>query len=420
MATPRLPLLRLLTFAALVPSPTEADDRFKFNLVLDGRLVTTPETASFLDGGLGKTRYGHEPRAVQAKLAQAALLGRFELRPDLTVRFHANVDAEHNFERRVDVVEALARYSPALSDRVSLDVRGGLFFPSVSLENTDPAWLSPYTTTFSAINSWIGEEVRNLGLEAGPVIRVGGEAHARLFGTLMRDNDPSGTLLAWRGLALHDRVSGFGDRLPLPALRAFDASGLFPDQPLHVQPMREVDQRWTWATGLSVTHPKFRIKALYQPQTADPGAFDGEQYAWRTGYVAVGAARSVGPMEFLAQGLDGETRMGVAPGGRNAVIARFQAAYAMASWISSEDAKHRLSARYDVFRVRDEDDFKIEDPNEDSGTVWTFAYVFLPAAHHRICVEVLRVDSTHANRQDLGLPPRMTEVLGTLSWRVAF
>ena len=108
---------------ALIPGLASADDRFTFNLVLEGRLLTTPPATSFFEGGLGKTRYGHEPRAVQAKLAQAAFLGRFDVRPDLTLRVHANVDAEHNFERRVDVVEALVRYHPAIGDTASLDIR---------------------------------------------------------------------------------------------------------------------------------------------------------------------------------------------------------------------------------------------------------------------------------------------------------
>ena len=97
--------------------------------------------------------------------------------------------------------------------------------------------------------------------------------------------------------------SGFGDHLPLPPLKSFDLPNLFPDQPPHVQPMREVDRKWTWSSGLSLTHPKYRLRALYQPQTANPGAFDGEQYAWRTGYWVLGGARSFGPFELLAQGL---------------------------------------------------------------------------------------------------------------------
>ena len=409
----------LLGGAAVTPPIASADDRFKFNVVLEGRVATTPVARSFLDGGLGKTRYGSEPRAVQAKLAQAALLGRFEARPDLTLRVHANVDAEHNFKRRVDLVEALVRYAPALTDDLGLDIRAGLFFPTVSLENTDPAWLSPYTTSFSAINAWIGEEVRNLGVEAGPSVRIG-EAQARLFGTFTRGNDPNGTLLAWRGFALHDRVSGYGDRLPLPDLGSFKRQDLFPDQPREVQPMREVDQKWTWSSGLAITHENYRLKVLYQPKTANPGAFDGRQYAWRTGYWAAGAARSFGPVEVLVQGLDGETRMGVLPQGGNAVVARFQSLYALASWLDPADGRHRATVRYDAFRVRDRDDFLSEDANDESGRAWTFAYTFSPSSRHRFTAELLHVDSTRTNRRDLGLEPGAIEILGALSWRISF
>jgi hypothetical protein len=408
----------LATLVALAAVPVIADDRFSMSLVLEGRLVTTPPTISFFEGGLGKTRYGQEPRAVQAKLAQAAFLGRFEARPDLTLRVHANVDAEHDFKRRVDVVEAVVRYHPAIGDTASLDLRAGLFFPTVSLENSEAAWLSPYSTTFSAINAWIGEEVRTLGVEAGPSFRFD-DAQLRLFGSVARGNDPNGTLLAWRGFGLHDRVSGFADRVPLPPLQVFKRAGIFPDQPLHVQPMREVDQKWTWSAGGSLTHDRYRAKLLYQPKTADPGSFDGEQYAWRTGYWAAGVARSIGQFEFLAQGLDGETRMGVSPQGRNAVIAGFQSAYLLATWAAPE-MKHRLTARYDVFRVRDRDEFVREDANDESGHAWTMAYILSPSSRHRITAEVLRVDSTRTNRGDLGLDPRSIEILGSLSWRISF
>jgi hypothetical protein len=412
-------ILAALASATLAPISVQAADRFAFNLVLDGRVVTTPTSISSLDGALGKTRYGHDPRTVQARLAQAAFLGRFEARPDLTLRVHANVDAEHNFHRRVDIVEALVRYNPAIGDRTSIDVRAGLFFPSVSLENTDLGWLSPYTSTFSAINTWIGEEVRNVGVEAGPSLRIG-EAQLRLFGAVTRWNDPNGSLLAWRGFALHDRVSGVGDRLPLPPLKSFDQPGLFPEQPPYVQPVREVDQRWTWSSGLSLVHSKYRVKALYQPQTANPGAFDGQQYAWRTGYWAAGAARSFGPVELLVQGLGGETRMGVVADGLNAVVATFQSAYVLATWASASEARHRVTGRYDAFRVRDRDVFARRDPNDESGTAWTFAYAFRPAPRHRISAELVRIDSTRTNRRDLGLDPRAIEILGLLSWRLTF
>jgi hypothetical protein len=408
-----------LAVVALSASPASADDRLKMNLILEGRLVTTPPSTSFLDGGLGKTRYGRTPRTIQARLAQAVLLGRFEPRPDLVLNVHANFDAEHNFTRRLDLVESALRYTPALGDTLTLDVRAGLFFPSISLENTSPGWLSPYTTSFSAINSWIGEEVRSLGVEAGPSLRMG-EAQIRAFGAVARQNDPNGTLLAWRGFALHDRITTLGDRLPLPALRSFGRPDLFPEQPRYVEPLREVDRRWTWSTGLAVSHPKHRLRAVYQAPTADPGAFDGKQYAWRTRFWSLGVSRFLGPVELLFQGLDGETRMGITSRHRNVVIAGFRSAYGLASWMPAADSRHRATVRYDYFRVQDRDEFVIEDSNDETGRAWTFAYSFSPVARHRITLEALHVQSTRANRLDLGLAKRSTEILGSLSWRLTF
>jgi hypothetical protein len=46
-----------------------------------------------------------------------------------------------------------------------------MYFPQPSRENVDPLWSSPYTITLSALNTWIGEEVRLTGLEAALVHR---------------------------------------------------------------------------------------------------------------------------------------------------------------------------------------------------------------------------------------------------------
>ena len=62
-------------------------------------------------------------------------------------------------EGYVSLASAIAR---ALSSR---SVKAGAFFPAISLENDDLGWTSPYTLTPSAINSWIGEELRTIGSE---------------------------------------------------------------------------------------------------------------------------------------------------------------------------------------------------------------------------------------------------------------
>jgi hypothetical protein len=410
----RVPGLVALS-VALAAADGAAQDSLELTLVLDGRLVTAPNATSFLDGGLGKTRYGSRPRAVRAEAGQVAGLAAWRATPALDLRVQVNLDAERDLGRRVDLVEAFARFRPGLTEALGLDVKAGLFFPSISVENTDPGWLSPYTTSFSAINSWIAEESRTVGVEGGPVIRVG-ETRVRPWGSFSKRNDPSGTLLSWRGFAIHDRVSRLGDRLPLAPLRSFDRPDLFPEQARWVEPLREVDGRWTWSAGADVAGPSYRVRAMFQPGTADEARFDGEQYAWRTGFLSLGASVAFGPVELLAQALDGTTRMGRTPRGP-AVDSGFRAAFGLASLSFHA---HRVSIRYDAFEVDDRDAFLNEDANDESGSAWTFAYVVPLHERARVFLEVLRVDSTRTNRSDLRERPRQVETLGTLALRVRF
>lgn len=80
----------------------------------------------------------------------------------------------------------------------------GGFYPQLSLENPDMGWLSAYNYTNSAINSWVGEELRTLGVEATikrPARNFNSAHSFSLVGATFKGNDPAGTLLAWRGFA---------------------------------------------------------------------------------------------------------------------------------------------------------------------------------------------------------------------------
>src|SRR5690606_34165211 len=99
--------------------------------------------------------------------------------------------------------------------------------------------------SFSAANSWLGEEIRPVGLEwsfkrrlraAGAPHEIGGFAGA------FYANDPAGTLLFWRGFAVHDRQTRLGDELPLAPAPVFNANGEitgYAEQQL--EPFTEID-----------------------------------------------------------------------------------------------------------------------------------------------------------------------------------
>src|SRR6185295_7315933 len=103
------------------------------------------------------------------------------------------------------------------STKVATSGRLGLMWPPVSLEHEGADWHVADTITPSAINSWIGEEVRPVALE-GTVSISAGDHKLRTTAAIFAANDTSGTLLTFRGWALHDRTTLAFNRWPLPPI----------------------------------------------------------------------------------------------------------------------------------------------------------------------------------------------------------
>jgi hypothetical protein len=70
--------------------------------------------------------------------------------------------------------------------------------------------------------------------------------------------------------------------------------------------------------------------------------------------------------------------------------------------------------------VADEDGLPVLDPNDESGSAWTGCYAFEPSPHHRLALEVVRVEADRAERVLLGLPRHIDETLVQASWRISF
>ncbi len=165
--------LLLLSLPALA---TADDPQVTVGGLIDLRYARTDTERSWFDGGQGKLRYGAgiDGRGDLLRLAQMSLLLDAELTPALAAHVQLNVDAEPDeagLRSRADLIEAFLAYRPDLSERVRLRIRGGAFYPPVSFEHSGPAWTSSYTITGSAANSWIGEEVRTIGVESALVLK---------------------------------------------------------------------------------------------------------------------------------------------------------------------------------------------------------------------------------------------------------
>jgi len=294
----------------------------------------------------------------------------------------------------VDLLESYVRYRPLSMSPWRWSVKAGAFFPPVSEENTAPGWTSPWTLTPSAINSWVGEEVRIIGAEAKAEWRGESdklEAEVSLFGW----NEPAGVLLADRGWALTDRVTGLFDRLRLPDTAAFRPGA----GAVWREPFREIDNHPGYYAGLSWRHEDWgKVDLLYYDNDADPSAFDHE-FAWHTKFLSVGGSTNFGQLTVLSQAMFGKTQ--IAPEGDETYDTDFTSAYLLLGYRFGE---WRIAARGDIFATASTD----KDPDvraSEHGTAQTVAVSWQPSEYLRLTLEGLRVGSFRVQRLSYGLSP---------------
>lgn len=415
---------RAILVLLAVPAAAPAEEAtVKVGALVDVRYAHTGSERSGLDRGPGKLRYGAgiNGAADLLRVSQLSLLVDAEVSPVFDVSVQLNVDAEPDeagLRSRADLVEAYLSYHPELTRRIRLRFRAGAFFPPVSLEHEGRAWTSRYSITGSAANSWIGEEVRTIGVEGAFVLK-GAEDEVRVVGAGFGSNDPAGTLLGWRGWAIHDRQTGFGDRLAYPPVPGMAAGLPFEHNARWAEPMVEIDGRVGWYAGASVKRTgTFEARALRYDNRGDQKVFDGWQYAWRTRFSAFGLRFELpGRIHIVGQHLRGDTHMGFTPNGAEAVMAPFRTTYGL---VSAPLRRHRLTVRYERFQIEDADALPDLDPNQEDGNAWTACYTFEATEHQRIAAEVIRTESERAVRPLQGFPLRTVETLLQLSWRIDF
>jgi hypothetical protein len=199
---PRRPSARLLRALATLalPAPAAAglpDVALPENVtaIMDLRLVGVDGERSWTDGGFGKSRFG--PDDGDFELDPVAAEGTLVWQPPLSWDLTGTVavSAQHEQDQPVDLVEAFLSWRPVPRGATRFSARAGLFWPPISLEHEGPAWSVSNMITPSAINSWVGEEVKVVALEAGAAREAGGgrlSATVGLFGM----NDTAATLLS--------------------------------------------------------------------------------------------------------------------------------------------------------------------------------------------------------------------------------
>lgn len=404
--------------------PVWADDIFadadlisleRFSGHADLRLGVANGEPSWLDEGFGKARFGGDNDGAKADLAlaEASLVWS----PVFTWSVEGYVHAQYNAEQdnEVDLVEAYASYRAPPFKAGRFAMRAGLFYPPVSLEHEKTAWRTIYSITPSAINTWIGEEVKVAGLEVWFEKPMGDHRVSATLGGF-RNNDTSGTLLSWRGWALHDLKTAAFSGFPLPnrPLGAFPTRFSF--QAPRTEPSRELDERTGYYARLDWRAPRaVAFNVFHYNNRADRRSAENGQIAWETYFTDFGMTLEVAPNTvILAQGLFGRTIIGrrLPP----IVDVKYAAAYAL---INHSWHDHSLTARADWFETTDQT-FVALDNNNEHGWAATAAYGYEINEHNRVMAEIMRIDSTRPARVEAGLAPRQRQFIFQLNWRVGF
>lgn len=242
-------------------------------LIQAGYAVSDSQT-SFLNDGSGILRHDNNGFILQQGIVQI----ESDWASDISSKVVLNAFADG--DQKLSISQAEIKYQPLTQSALKFKIRAGMFYPELSVENTDIGWLSPDTYTQSAINSWFGEELRIFGLEAS-LFQSGRRTSSHWSWDakmgLYKGNDPLGSVIAWRGFAMHDRQSLFDERLqfaPYPFVVSEDGI----NHPAWVEPFHELDTRVGAYLGLHLSYlRRTEIKYYRYDNFADPNAVNRQR-----------------------------------------------------------------------------------------------------------------------------------------------
>jgi hypothetical protein len=290
---------------------------------LTGRAMraSSHETA-WIDGGFGRFEAGQN-RTVSAGIAQLGV----DWTPATWLTVHADGIARTSHSAGTgSEAGVLQAFVDVFNEKWRL--RAGSFWLPTSRENIDPLWTSPYSLTYSALNSWIGQEVRPIGAD----LQYSPNFYLTLGATAFRGNDTMGTLLAARGWTLGNRLSVYNEVVPSP-----------PDTTRPFGP--DLDGKTGFAGRIRVQLPEramLQVTRLDNRAVLDPGAVP--DVPWLTRCDIVGTTIGVtSPATFAAEWARGDTTVGF-PGGTFTL--NFDTIYALVSYKSGAN---RYTARAEKF-----------------------------------------------------------------------
>jgi hypothetical protein len=368
----------------------EPEHTLSLRALLDLRVVSAGPAPSWTDRGSGATRYGgvHEDgrfeRVTRFSIAQLALEPEVRLPWGLTghaqVNWEGNVDDRGNVGPRHDAPRLVEGWVEKdwSHETDGWALLAGVSNPSFSLEHGAPAWTPRYTLTPSALDTWLWEEGRVLGLR-GEWWGTARGCEVNAFAGAGWGPDEQGILLAERGWVLSDWMAGENSTIVLPSPGAV------------AHEFDERDGRPALYAGLDLRDP-WKVGDLRL------GYYDnlGNQAVagvWETRYGIAGiAVQPLRGLDVVFQYLIGETATratstGATSTGAAASQYTIQALYPLVSY---RWRNHRLTVRYDDFRVVEHGGGPAN--LQRRGEAVTIAYLFEFWLRHRLALEYLGVD----------------------------
>ena len=383
---------------------------FRLSGFMSVRGVYTQGPKSWLDGGFG--RFETSPRLTNVDVAQFGA----DWTPASWIDVHASVQARG--EKAVSTVRRAGLVDAFVALRKGpFQLRAGQFFLGTSRENRENLWTSPYTINFSALNTWIGEEVRPVGAELEWRHEMPNLDAVTLAAGAFRNNDTMGALLGWRGWSMGNRLTVYGEVLPLPPLFSLHDPRFFEDQRHDgTKPFEsDLDKRTGYTARVRYQRPeRGSIQFARIDNRGDREEYRSE-YAWQTRFSILSAdVRNDRGTTLLSEYCWGSTGMGFLPGA--IVDLTYYAAYAL---VSQTFGRNRVSARFDLFQTADKD-HSIAETNNESGRAWTLAWFYNVRPSTRVGLEFANVSAQRIAAAESGFDPNTDGRSLTLEWRYGF
>jgi hypothetical protein len=408
---------RLIQAIALALATTLPAVAWDVDGLLDARLVHSNTSDSWTDGGLGKQRYDSDHEGLRLGQGLLTISGN----PLDTVQAEATLSADDRRHHVLDINEGFLRWRPIPTSSWRMEAKAGAFFAPFSLENDGTGWSTTRTLSASAINSWFGEEFRTKGVEL-QISRPGRFVQsAHDFGLTVaayRGNEPAGSLLAYRGWSVGDRITGLTETVPLSTVPIYGAYGSLDQDDKKLDDFHQIDSRTGYYAMLHYAYSGWvSLDGYHYDNNANPAAWAHYQWAWHTRFD--GLNLKITPAdgwEVLAQGLRGSTEWNSQPARMD-----YRAGYVLADYRWDENL---IAARYDRFKTWRPgfapSFFFSDDYFSESGHAWTVSYTHELREGLNLTAEWLRVHSDRPAREFLNQPETQTEQSATIALRWAF